>query len=82
MLGRLRMGVQETIEAYLNLAKNIFQERSRVLPIPGARTLAALLGSSRFSGNALTDEIQKLVQSKTNDKDALLLDNCDNVCRV
>ncbi|KFY89621.1 hypothetical protein V500_05581 [Pseudogymnoascus sp. VKM F-4518 (FW-2643)] len=82
MLGRLRMGVQEAIDAYLVLAKNVFRESHPFSHVVGARTLGALLVNARFSGAALTDAIQKIVESKTNSKETLMLDTRNDACKV
>ncbi|KFZ24505.1 hypothetical protein V502_01016 [Pseudogymnoascus sp. VKM F-4520 (FW-2644)] len=82
MLGRLRMGVQEAIDAYLVLAKNVFRESHPFSHVVGARALGALLGNARFSGAALTDAIQKIVESKTNSKETLMLDTRNDACKV
>ncbi|OAQ60207.1 tetratricopeptide repeat domain-containing protein [Pochonia chlamydosporia 170] len=82
MLGRLQMGVQEAIDAYLVLAEKVFRESHPFSRVMGARTLGALLGNARYSGDALTDAIQEIVEGKTDSKDTLLLDTREDACRV
>ncbi|UZP45289.1 hypothetical protein NXS19_013101 [Fusarium pseudograminearum] len=82
MLGRLGMGVQEAIDAYLILAKNVFREPQLLSRLRGARTAGALLGNSRFSGDALSDAIQEIVERQTQSRETLLLDTRDNSCKV
>ncbi|KAG8896301.1 hypothetical protein FRC01_011900, partial [Tulasnella sp. 417] len=57
MLGRLRMSVQECIEAYENLARRIFQ-------IEVVKTGSRLLKGHIFSGNKLKEAIQEVVESR------------------
>jgi hypothetical protein len=82
MLGRLQMGVQEAIDAYMVLAENVFRESGVFSRVRGARTIGALLGNSRFGGDALTEAIQTIVESQTGDKETLLFDNLGSACRV
>ncbi|CAI7596568.1 unnamed protein product [Penicillium glandicola] len=81
MLGRLRMGVQETIDAYLVLAKKVFQEttQSRLL-FPGK--IGAAVGISRFSGEKLADAVKHVVKTKIGDQDAPFFEPRNDQCRV
>ncbi|KAJ4313299.1 hypothetical protein N0V84_009476 [Fusarium piperis] len=82
MLGRLRMGVQEAIDAYQLLAENVFCESQFLFRLRATRTIGALLGNARFSGDALSGAIQEIVERQTKSRDTLLLDTRDGSCKV
>ncbi|KAM0433498.1 hypothetical protein ACHAPT_004378 [Fusarium lateritium] len=82
MLGKLRVGAQEAIDAYLILAENVFRESQFLSRLRGGRTIGALLGNARFSGGALSDAIQEIVERQTQSRDTLLLDTRDDSCKV
>lgn len=80
MLGRLRMGIQEAIDAYLELAQDVFQEgtRSHILP----KFLGALMGKHRFSGEKLAKAVKHLARTKTGRPDTAFFDAQEDQCRV
>jgi predicted acylesterase/phospholipase RssA len=80
MLGRLHMGVQECIDEYSALARNIFQEKPLSFLYP--KSVAAMLGTSRFSGDKLAEAVKRLVESKTGSRDTMLLDTREDACKV
>jgi|SRR5687767_13192888 hypothetical protein len=88
MLGKLRMGVQEAIDAYLKLATDVFRETPVIPRWLGARTVNALIGNARFSGDALTAAIKQIITEQSGTEDGLnsedkpLLDEHKNCCKV
>ncbi|KAJ6030963.1 tetratricopeptide repeat domain-containing protein [Penicillium canescens] len=80
MLGRLRMGIQETIDAYLSLAKDVFQEKPQSLLIPGV--LGAMAGRARFSGEKLATAVKRVVEKQTGDENACFFESREDQCRV
>jgi hypothetical protein len=80
MLGRLRMGIQETIDAYLQLAARVFKERSSSIKHP--KWVGALLGRARFDGEALAQTIKVMVEEKTGSEDTIMFDSRPDACRV
>lgn len=80
MLGRLRMGVQETIDAYLRLAKDVFQERPHSVLVPGV--IGAMAGLARFSGDKLAAAVKRVVKEKTGNENTSFFDSQEDQCRV
>ncbi|KAJ5538401.1 tetratricopeptide repeat domain-containing protein [Penicillium frequentans] len=80
MLGRLRMGIQETIDAYLTLAKDVFQEKPGSLLVPGV--LGAMVGRARFSGTKLATAVKRVVKEQTGDENTSFFDSQEGQCRV
>ncbi|KAL2867769.1 uncharacterized protein BJX67DRAFT_77366 [Aspergillus lucknowensis] len=80
MLGRLRMGVQETIDAYLELAKGVFRERTQTLFMPGH--VRALVGAHRFSGEKLAAAVKRVVKRETGNEDTPFFNKEEEQCRV
>ncbi|KAL3459275.1 hypothetical protein BJX64DRAFT_291389 [Aspergillus heterothallicus] len=80
MLGRLRMGVQETIDAYLALAKEVFTERTQTLLLPGH--VSALVGVHRFSGEKLAIAVKRVVKNQTGREDTPFFNREEDQCRV
>lgn len=60
MLGRLRMGIDASIEAYVKLAKNVFE--------------SPRFTNYTYSGKTLRAEMQQIVATVTQDPKAILLD--------
>ncbi len=80
MLGRLRMGVQETIDAYLSLAKNVFHEKAHAAIF--SKWMGSVIGKPRFSGKKLAEAIQSIVEKQTGSKDTPMLDTREDACKV
>jgi hypothetical protein len=74
------MGVQETIDAYLLLAKDVFQERPQSLVLPNF--VGALVGTARFSGEKLATAVKRIVEAKTRHRDTPFFETRENPCRV
>jgi len=68
MLGRLRMSIEECIQAYSALGEMIFGKKQ------------GWPHEERFNAERLKDAIQGIVESKTGDKNALLLDPLGKDC--
>lgn len=56
MLGRLRMSVSECIEAYINLAKDVFHVESNYIDA------GKMLSGHKFPGGKLEEAVQKIVE--------------------
>ena len=68
MLGRLRMSVDECIEAYLKLSKEIFDEARR------------LGGSAQYAASAMEEKMKDIIRSKTGDEDTKMRDPLKKEC--
>ena len=69
MLGRLRMSVDECIDAYINLSKEVFDER----------TLFAG-GSAQYTASALEEKMKDIIRLKTGYEDAKMKDPLKKKC--
>jgi hypothetical protein len=71
MLGRLQMSVPEAIERYGMLALNVFSNHK-------------ISGHGRSKASKLEQAIKEIVQAKTGDPEALMMDprQEDEVCRT
>ncbi|KXN83116.1 Calcium-independent phospholipase A2-gamma [Leucoagaricus sp. SymC.cos] len=76
MLGRLRMTVDQCIEAYESLASKIFAESIQHQVYDMANT------GARYSASALESAIKEIVKKYTGDEDALMRDTSENPCKV
>jgi len=76
MLGRLRMSIDECIEAYILLSDRIFQKKRH----QGVTKKGNIQG--RFDSEELTRAVKEVVASKGLHEDALLKDTSDNACKV
>lgn len=76
MLGRLRMTVDQCIEAYQRLASKIFKA--------GALSQIDSIANcgARYSGSALEGAIKEVVEQYTGDVDAPMRDPLENPCKV
>jgi len=70
MLGRLKMSVDECIEAYQGLAEQAFRPRFWKLNTP------------RFDGTAIENYFKSLIARKGLDKDALLVEADNPKCKT
>lgn len=76
MLGRLRMSVEECIEAYIKLSERVFQQK-HVSPVTIKGKMKA-----RYSSEELQNAVQEVIQERGLDKDALLKDTTPQACKV
>jgi len=75
MLGRLRMTVDECIDAYVSLSDRIFQKRRHRVTIKGQV-------QGRFDSDELECAIKEIVTRQRLAEDALLKDSPDAKCKV
>jgi len=75
MLGRLRMTIDECIDAYVSLSDRIFQKQSHCVTIKGRV-------QGRFDSDGLERAIREIVARQGLAEDALLKDNPDAKCKV
>jgi patatin-like phospholipase/acyl hydrolase len=74
MLGRLRMSVDECIDAYIKLSKAIFDERKS---FPELRRLG---GSAQYAASAMEEKMKYIIRLKTGDEDAKMKDPLKEKC--
>lgn len=77
MLGRLEMDVDECIQAYIKLMKDVFASKSSSLPINWRLKVKA-----RFSSKKLKNAIEGVVAKKGVSPSALLDDKNDHGSRT
>lgn len=81
MLGRLRMTIDEAIEAYQELSPNIFKKKwwaqSQAFKYPGAE-----LKHYWFEGKNLKAVVRSLITNRGLDPDMKLIESEDPDCRV
>src|SRR5207237_7941093 len=75
MLGRLRMTVDECIDAYVSLSDRIFQKQRHRVTIKGQV-------QGRFDSDELERAIKEIVATQGLGEDALLKDAPDAKCKV
>jgi predicted metal-dependent RNase len=75
MLGRLRMSIDECIDAYLSLSDRIFQKKRHRVTIKGNI-------QGRFDSEELARAIKEIVTRKGLQEDALLKDVSGDVCKM
>ena len=75
MLGRLRMSIDECIDAYISLSDRIFQKKRHRVTVKGNI-------QGRFDSEELARAVREVVTGKGLEEDALLKDVSDNVCKV
>lgn len=75
MLGRLRMAVDECIDAYVSLSDRIFQKQRHRVTIKGQV-------QGRFDSDELERAIKEIVVRQGLTEDALLKDAPDAKCKV
>ena len=75
MLGRLQMGIQQCIDAYSILSKDIFNKKS--LPVNWRGEVTGRYKSSEFEKS-----IKKIITDAESPEDARLNDDKDRGCRV
>jgi hypothetical protein len=74
MLGRLKMSIDECIDAYLSLSLNIFQKHHRLT------TKGIVQG--RFDSSELERVVKWIIEARGLQQDALLKDAPDTTCKV
>lgn len=77
MLGRLEMDVDECISAYEDLMKNVFEEKSRRVPISWIGNTKA-----KFDSGKLKSAIEKVITSRGLHQADLFNDGTTRGCRV
>ena len=75
MLGRLKMNINECIEAYLSLSDRILQKKRHSVGIHGKI-------QSRFDSEELGKIVKEVIKSKGLDEGSLLKDVPETSCKV
>lgn len=75
MLGRLKMSIDECVDAYLSLSDRVFQKKRHRVTIKGRI-------QSRFDSEELERAVKEMVTAQGLQKDALLKDASDDACKV
>jgi hypothetical protein len=75
MLGRLRMTLEECIDAYVLLSEKIFEKKSHSIRINGKF-------QGRFDSMALEQAVKQTLADRGMDDDTLLKDSPDAACKV
>jgi hypothetical protein len=75
MLGRLRMSIDECIDAYLSLSDRIFQKKKHRITITGDI-------QGRFDSEELAQAIREVVTGQGLQEDALLKDVSSDACKM
>ena len=75
MLGRLRMSVDDCIDAYLSLSDRIFQKKRH--RVTGKGDI-----QGRFDSDELTRAVKEVIKAQLLPEDTLLKDNLENACKV
>jgi hypothetical protein len=77
MLGRLELDVDECIDAYSNLAAEVFGKKLRSIPVNFRGDITA-----RFDSAKLKIAIQKVVEDSGGSKQVLLNDGAERECKT
>ena len=75
MLGRLKMSIDECIDAYLSLSDRVFQKKRHRVTTKGNI-------QGRFDSEELERAVKEVVTKQGPDVDALLKDASENACKV
>lgn len=75
MLGRLRMSIDDCIDAYLLLSDRIFQKKRHRVTVKGNI-------QGRFDSEELERAIKEVVVAQGLPENTLLKDTSDNACKV
>jgi hypothetical protein len=75
MLGRLKMSIDDSIDAYLSLSDRVFQKKRHRVTIKGNI-------QGRFDSEELARAVKGVVTAQNLKEDALLKDVSDNACKV
>jgi len=78
MLGRLRMTVQECIEVFRNISRDVFGSTPGLLSkvFDGAR------GKPFFKGERLEQVVKDILKARGLDQDTLLKESRDSPCKM
>lgn len=74
------MGVQECIDAYCQLARDVFQEKRSLLPV--SRWVGPAFGKARFNCAKLEEVVKQLAKSKCGAEDTSMRDIREDACKV
>lgn len=75
MLGRLKMSIDECIDAYLQLSDRIFQKKRHRATVKGKI-------QGRFDSDELERAVKEVIKGQGLQEDALLKDAPDASCKV
>lgn len=75
MLGRLKMSIDDSIDAYLSLSDRIFQKKRHRVTVKGNI-------QGRFDSEELTQAVKEVVTAQKLKENTLLKDISDDVCKV
>ena len=75
MLGRLKMSIDECIDAYLSLSDTIFQKKRHRVTVKGKI-------QGRFDSDALKSAVKQIIKGRGLQEDELLKDAPGTTCKV
>lgn len=75
MLGRLRMSIDDCIDAYLSLSDRIFQKKRHRVTVRGGI-------QGRFDADELAQAVQEVITAQGFQEDTLLKDDTESTCKV
>jgi hypothetical protein len=75
MLGRLKMSIDECIEAYLQLSDRVFKKKRHRVTVKGKI-------QGRFDSDELERAVKEVIAKQGLPEDALLKDAADASCKV
>ena len=75
MLGRLRMSIDESIDAYLSLSDRVFQKKRHRVTVKGNI-------QGRFDSEELTRAVKEVIKKQGLREDTLLKDAPEAACKV
>jgi hypothetical protein len=75
MLGRLRMTIDECINAYLSLSDRVFQKKRHRVSVKGQI-------QGRFDSEELAQAVKEVIAKQGLPQDALLKDASETACNV
>jgi hypothetical protein len=75
MLGRLKMSIDECIDAYLSLSDRIFQKKRHRVTVRGNI-------QGRFDSDELARAVQEVIIAQGLPEDTLLKDVSESACKV
>lgn len=75
MLGRLKMSIDECIDAYLSLSDRIFQKKRHRVTVKGDI-------QGRFDSDELARAVQEVISAQGLPTDTLLKDVSESACKV
>ncbi len=75
MLGRLKMSIDDCIDAYLSLSDRVFQKKRHRVTVKGDI-------QGRFDSEELAKAVKEVVAAQELEEDALLKDDSVDACKV